>query len=42
VNASSLHSQGKHTPYWGRELVGRNRLTMVAGRIVLNHLGTRQ
>jgi dihydroorotase len=42
VNGSSLHSQGKHTPYWGRELVGRNRLTMVAGRIVLNHLGTRQ
>ena len=38
VNAASLHSQGKHTPYWGMELLGRNRLTMVAGRIVVNHL----
>ena len=38
VNAASLHSQGKHTPYWGMELLGRNRLTMVAGRMVVNHL----
>jgi dihydroorotase len=34
VQADSLRSQGKHTPYLGRELQGRVRVTLVGGRIV--------
>ena len=34
VQADSLRSQGKHTPYMGRELQGRVRVTLVGGRIV--------
>jgi dihydroorotase len=34
VEPASLCSQGRHTPYLGRELAGRSRVTMVGGRIV--------
>lgn len=34
VNEDSLWSQGKDTPYLGRELLGRVRLTAVEGRLV--------
>ncbi|MGE0799193.1 MAG: dihydroorotase [Lautropia sp.] len=34
VDDHSLVSQGKDTPYHGRELVGRALLTLVAGRVV--------
>jgi len=33
VEASTLASQGKHTPFLGRELTGKVRTTIVAGRI---------
>ena len=33
VEASKLASQGKHTPFLGREIPGRVRLTLVEGRI---------
>jgi len=31
VEPQALHSQGKHTPFAGRELSGRVRLTLVGG-----------
>ena len=34
VGPDTLRSQGKHTPYLGRELAGRVRVTLVGGRIV--------
>lgn len=34
VDDTSLLSQGKDTPYQGREMLGRNVLTLVGGRIV--------
>ncbi|MGE0315648.1 MAG: dihydroorotase [Lautropia sp.] len=34
VDRGSLCSQGRNTPYLGRELVGRVRATVVAGRLV--------
>ena len=34
VEAASLRSQGRHSPYLGRELAGRSRITLVGGRIV--------
>jgi dihydroorotase len=34
VEASALRSQGRHTPYLGREVAGRARVTLVGGRIV--------
>jgi dihydroorotase len=34
VSRGSLYSQGSHTPYLGRELQGRVRMTLVAGRVV--------
>ncbi|HEX5092469.1 MAG TPA: dihydroorotase [Burkholderiales bacterium] len=34
VAAQSLRSQGKNSPYLGRELVGRVRATIVEGRVV--------
>ncbi len=34
VDRASLSSQGRNTPYLGRELVGRVRATIVAGRLV--------
>ncbi|MBK8765926.1 MAG: dihydroorotase [Burkholderiaceae bacterium] len=34
VEAASLRSQGRHSPYLGRELAGRSRVTLVGGRIV--------
>ncbi|WP_428717634.1 dihydroorotase [Undibacterium curvum] len=37
VQASSLLSQGKHTPFLGYELPGQVRLTMVAGRIAYEY-----
>ncbi|RJX33262.1 MAG: dihydroorotase [Oxalobacter sp.] len=33
VNIASLASQGKHTPFLGRELPGRVRTTIVGGRV---------
>ena len=33
VDRESLRSQGKHTPYLGRELRGRVRATLVGGRV---------
>lgn len=38
VNDKSLLSQGKHTPFMGRELIGMNKMTMVQGEIVMSHL----
>jgi len=38
VNDKSLLSQGKHTPFIGRELIGMNKMTMVQGEIVMSHL----
>ena len=35
VGAGTLASQGRHTPFAGRELQGRARLTLVGGRIAL-------
>jgi dihydroorotase len=34
VSAQSLRSQGKNSPYLGRELLGRVRTTIVEGRVV--------
>jgi dihydroorotase len=34
VSAQALKSQGKNTPFLGRELAGRVRATLVAGRVV--------
>ncbi|MEY4212587.1 MAG: hypothetical protein RL458_812 [Pseudomonadota bacterium] len=34
VSRGSLVSQGSHTPFLGRELLGRVRATLVAGRVV--------
>lgn len=34
VEAKALASQGKHTPYLGRELLGRVRVTLVDGQVV--------
>ncbi len=34
VEPGSLRSQGRHTPYLGREVSGRARVTLVGGRIV--------
>ena len=34
VEAGTLRSQGRHTPYLGREVSGRARVTLVGGRIV--------
>jgi dihydroorotase len=34
LNAASLRSRGKNTPFLGRELVGRTRTTLVGGRVV--------
>ena len=34
VDRESIRSQGKHTPYLGRELQGRVRATLVGGRVV--------
>ena len=34
VGRDALLSQGKHTPYLGREVAGRVRMTLVGGRIV--------
>ena len=36
VTSESLASQGKNTPYAGRELVGRVRATLVGGRIAFD------
>jgi len=36
VERDRLRSQGKHTPYLGRELEGRVRATVVAGRVVFS------
>ena len=36
VEASALASQGKHTPFLGRELTGKVRTTIVAGRIAFS------
>jgi dihydroorotase len=33
VNADSLRSQGKHTPFSGYELPGRVRWTLVGGQV---------
>jgi dihydroorotase len=38
VNDKNLLSQGKHTPFIGRELIGMNKMTMVQGEIVMSHL----
>ncbi|HOL64236.1 MAG TPA: amidohydrolase family protein, partial [Accumulibacter sp.] len=34
VTADTLRSQGKNTPYLGRQVTGRVRMTLVGGRIV--------
>jgi dihydroorotase len=34
VEPGALRSQGRHSPYLGRELAGRARMTLVGGRIV--------
>jgi dihydroorotase len=34
VSASSLHSQGKNTPFAGYEMTGKVRCTLVAGQVV--------
>jgi dihydroorotase len=34
VEPAALRSQGRHSPYLGRELAGRARMTLVGGRIV--------
>lgn len=36
VTEKSLLSQGKHTAFLGRELIGMNKLTIVHGNIVMN------
>ena len=36
VERERLRSQGKHTPYLGRELQGRVRATVVGGRVVFS------
>jgi dihydroorotase len=36
VERERLRSQGKHTPYLGRELEGRVRATVVGGRVVFS------
>jgi len=36
VERERLYSQGKHTPYLGRELLGRVRATVVGGRVVFS------
>jgi len=36
VEAAALRSQGRHTPYLGREVTGRARVTLVGGRIVFS------
>lgn len=41
VTAETLRSQGRHSPYLGRELVGRVRATVVGGRVVYRASGTR-
>ena len=41
VGAPSLCSQGRHTPFAGCELLGRTRLTMVGGRVVLDRRAAR-
>ena len=33
VSASELASQGKHTPFLGKEIPGRVRMTIIGGRI---------
>jgi dihydroorotase len=43
VSRGSLVSQGSHTPFLGRELLGRVRATLVAGRVVFERArGTSQ
>ena len=39
VTPSALKSQGKHTPFEGRELAGRARATLVAGQVAFEHAG---
>ena len=39
VERDQLLSQGRHTPYLGRELTGRVRATIVGGRIVFSRPG---
>ncbi|MCL4746865.1 MAG: dihydroorotase [Burkholderiaceae bacterium] len=39
VERERIHSQGKHTPYLGRELQGRVRMTVVAGRVAYSLAG---
>jgi dihydroorotase len=36
VSERSLLSQGKHTPFMGREIIGMNKITIVQGEIVMN------
>jgi len=38
VTPQSLNSQGKHTPFENRELTGRVRATLVAGRVAFENL----
>lgn len=40
VTEEALWSQGKDTPYLGREVQGRVRLTVVSGRLVFEALGS--
>jgi dihydroorotase len=40
VSVASLVSQGKHTPYLGRELLGRARYTLVDGALVFTRQPT--
>jgi dihydroorotase len=39
VEADGLRSQGRHTPYLGREVQGRVQATLVAGRVVYDRAG---
>ena len=34
IDAKTLRSQGKNTPFLGHELLGRVRATIVAGKVV--------
>ncbi len=38
VSERSLLSQGKHTPFLGRELIGMNKMTIVQGEVVIDKL----
>jgi dihydroorotase len=39
VTPATLHSQGKHTPFEGREMAGQVRATLVAGQVAFERTG---